>query len=161
MKKLRKLLAAVSAAVLAVCSVSASAFAADKYHYPTDEEWLERGFAPVYALGEDLSLYSLGDVDMDGEVTAYDACVIQHNYTALLAGFSDILTEDQLRLADVDGESVWFKSGEKWIAATAVDATLVLTYAGLKNAGYEFTFEEYLAEELYKSAEELLANASK
>ncbi|MCR5305243.1 MAG: hypothetical protein K6E36_01910 [Oscillospiraceae bacterium] len=148
MKKLRKLLAAVSAAVLAVCSVSASAFAADEFHIPTDEEQRERGYAPAYALGEDLSLYSLGDVDMDGEVTAYDACVIQYNFTALLAGFSDVLTEDQLKLADVDGEAVWDESEQKWISATAMDATLVLTYAGLKNAGYEFTFEEFLAEKL-------------
>ena len=146
MKKLTKLLSVLSAGVLAVCAAPVSAFAGDKDHYPTREEWHERGYAPAYALGEDLSLYSLGDVDMDGEVTAYDACVIQYNYTALLAGFSDVLTEDQLKLADVDGEAAWFESAERWLSATAMDATLVLTYAGMKNAGYEFTFEEFLAE---------------
>ncbi|MBR5405791.1 MAG: hypothetical protein IK107_05805 [Oscillospiraceae bacterium] len=158
---MKKLLAAVSAAVLAVCSVSASAFAINLDYVPTWEEVSRKGYAPEYALGEDLSLYSLGDVDMDGEVTAYDACIILSNFTFNLAGWPDVLTEDQLMLADVDGESIWFEDDEKWVSATAMDATIVMTYAGLKNAGYEFTFEEYLAEELYKSAEELLANASK
>ncbi len=148
MKKLPKLLSVLSAGVLAACAAPVSAFAADKYHFPTDEEQRERGYAPVYALGEDLSLYSLGDVDMDGEVTAYDACIIAWNFTYNLAGFSDMMTEDQLKLADVDGESIWFEDDEKWVSATAMDATIVMTYAGLKNAGYEFTFEEFLAEKL-------------
>ena len=146
MKKLTKLLSVLSAGVLAVCAVPVSAFAEEQDLFPTWEEQRERGYAPVYALGEDLSLYSLGDVDMDGEVTAYDACIIAWNFTYNLAGFSDMMTEDQLKLADVDGESVWFEVDEKWVSATAMDATLVLTYAVMKNAGYEFTFEEFLAE---------------
>ena len=145
MKKLTKLLSVLSAGVLAVCAAPVSAFAADKPYVPTAAEMCAKGFAPVYAFGEDLSLYSLGDIDMDGEVTGYDAYMIAYNYTGVLTGYPDVLTEDQLKLADLDGESVWFESGEKWIAATAVDATLTLTYAGLRNAGYEMTMEEFLA----------------
>ena len=146
MKKLTKLLSVLSAGVLAACAVPVSAFATFSDLIPTDEEWHKRGYAPAYALGEDLSLYSLGDVDMDGEVTAYDACIILSNFAINLAGLPDVLTEDQLKLADVDGESIWFEDDEKWVSATAMDATLVLTYAVMKNAGYEFTFEEFLAE---------------
>ena len=147
MKKLRKLLAAVSAAVLAVCSVSASAFAADKYHYPTDEEWIEKSYAPEYALGEDLSLYSLGDVDMDGEVTAYDARMILTQFCISMIDLPDILTEDQLKLANVDGKSSQdYSNPERWFSVDAYDATLVLRYAALRSAGYEFSMEEFLAE---------------
>ena len=149
MKKLRKLLAAVSAAVLAVCSVSASAFAADEIHVPTGEERVARGFEPVYALGEDLSLYSLGDVDMDGEVTAYDAMVILDQFLFSMLGFPDILTADQLKLADLDGKGVWsFIDANRWLSVTAMDGTLTLTYVALRNAGFEMTMEEFLAEEL-------------
>ena len=146
MKKLTKLLSVLSAGVLAVCAAPVSAFAGEQDFVPTWEEVYRKGYEPEYALGKDLSLYSLGDVDMDGELTGYDACIILSNFTDLLAGFSDVLTEDQLKLADVDGEAVWFEDDEKWVSATAMDATLVLTYVGMKNAGYEFTFEEFLAE---------------
>ena len=149
MKKLTKLLSVLSAGVLAVCAVPVSAFAEDKDHYPTDEEWIEKRYAPEYALGEDLSLYSLGDVDMDGEVTAYDARMILTQFCFSMIDLPDILTEDQLKLANVDGKSSQdYSNPERWFSVDPYDATLALRYAALRCAGYEFSMEEFLAETL-------------
>ena len=139
MKKLTKLLSVLSAGVLAVCAAPVSAFAGESGEY---------NFTPEYALGNDLSLYEKGDVDMDGEVTAYDSTMISYQFLFSFLGFSDVLTEDQLKLADLDDERIWDEPNQKWISVTAYDATLVLTYVGLKNAGYEMTMEEFLAEKL-------------
>ena len=141
MKKLMKLAAVLSAAVLAVCSASASAFAANGNGLK-----MEPIIEPEYALGHDLALYSPGDADMDGQVTTYDAWVILWNYASELAGFPCLLTEDQMKRADGDGKSVWDRVEKRWLSVTAADASFVLEYATLRCAGFNMTMEEYVAE---------------
>ncbi|MBQ3941203.1 MAG: hypothetical protein II723_08820 [Oscillospiraceae bacterium] len=146
MKKLTKLLSVLSAGVLAVCAAPVSAFAGDDLYIPTNEEVYQKGFEPLYALGNDLSLYEKGDVDMDGEITPYDALMILHQFCFSMIGYPDLLTADQLKLADVDGEGAWSTDPEhRWLSVTAVDGSLTLTYAALKCAGYEMTMEEFLS----------------
>ena len=140
MKKLTKLLSVLSAGVLAVCAAPVSAFAGD------ENEYLH---LPEYALGEDLSLYSLGDVDLDGEVTAYDATLILTQFCFSMIYLPDALTKDQLKLANVDGKSSQDRSNpERWFSVDAYDATLVMRYAVLRNAGYDLSMEDFLAETL-------------
>ena len=103
MKKMRKLLAVLAAGVLALCSLSVSAFAETITIVGVDGEI---NTEPVYALGKDLSLYPKGDADLDGEVTVYDACLILCHFCRNICGLEDMLTSDQIEAAEVDGKSV-------------------------------------------------------
>ncbi|MCR5306564.1 MAG: hypothetical protein K6E36_08715 [Oscillospiraceae bacterium] len=82
----------------------------------------------------------LGDLDGDGQITAYDASLALTGFNeATVLGLepSDrTLTPAQEALADVDGDG----------ALTAFDATCILTYTNLKyNAGFDdLTWEDVL-----------------
>ena len=77
-------------------------------------------------------LYQKGDVDGDGQITAYDASLALNGFNeATVLGLEPgdrTLTPEQEALADVDGDG----------ALTAYDATCILTYFTLKsNAGFD------------------------
>ena len=77
-------------------------------------------------------LYQKGDVDGDGEITAYDASLALTGFNeATVMGYEPeerTLSPAQEQTADVDGDGV----------LTAFDATCILTYTNLKyNAGFD------------------------
>ena len=135
MKKMRKLLALLAAGVLALCSLSVSASAETITIVGVDGEI---NTEPVYALGKDLSLYPKGDADLDGEVTAYDACVILWNTACFICGFPDVLTEDQIQVANVDVESNSRDKLTNRVSLLSVsEARDVLVYVTLHSAGFD------------------------
>ena len=143
MKKMRKLLAVLAAGVLALCSLSVSAFAETITIVGVDGEI---NTEPVYALGKDLSLYPKGDADLDGEVTVYDACLILCHFCCNICGLEDMLTSDQIEAADVDEKSIWDELHQREYRLTAWDATCVLKYATLRSAGFDdVTMEDVAA----------------
>ena len=85
-------------------------------------------------------LYQKGDVDGDGEITAYDASLALTGFNeATVMGYEPeerTLSPAQEQTADVDGDGV----------LTAFDATCILTYTNLKyNAGFDdLTWEDVL-----------------
>ena len=83
----------------------------------------------------------MGDVDGDGQVTAYDATLALTAFSEKTAGYADgerSLTPAQEQIADVDGD------GE----LTAFDASMILTYFNMKyNCGYDdLTWADVLPE---------------
>ena len=83
----------------------------------------------------------MGDVDGDGQITAYDATLALTAFSEKTAGYAEgerSLTPAQEQIADVDGD------GE----LTAFDATMILTYFNLKyNTGYDdLTWADVLPE---------------
>ena len=143
MKGLKKLTAVLSAGVLTFCGAS---LAVSAENVNVGMEVKKRGAEPVYALGTDLSLYPKGDADLDGEVTVYDSYLILvhfNHYT--VGGLPGILTPDQIKVADVDGKSVWNMDTQEWDPLSALDSSLVLRYATLQIAGINVTMEDVIA----------------
>lgn len=73
------------------------------------------------------SKYAMGDVDMDGKVTAFDAACVLAEYTSLSAGRDSSLNNNQRLVADIDKDD----------KITAFDAAKILTYYTLLSAGEE------------------------
>ena len=140
--KMRKVISAVLAGVLALSALPISAMSASA----------EGAYAP-------------GDVDMDGFVTAHDAAVVSR---ALYVD-NNLLTSEQKKLADVNGDGKITQEDADWIHENQVynlgqlfkdqprlDSTSVfyqLYYVAKKGAGipYEITEPEELAEDYYHS----------
>lgn len=100
-----------------------------KYNYDFEgESWKITG-------GEDgdkeitffFSKYAMGDVDMDGKITAFDAASVLTEYTELAAGRDSSLNANQKLVADVDNDG----------KITAFDAAKILTYYTELAAGRE------------------------
>lgn len=73
------------------------------------------------------SKYAMGDVDMDGKITAFDAASVLTEYTELAAGRESSLNANQKLVADVDEDG----------KITAFDAAKILTYYTELAAGRE------------------------
>ena len=90
------------------------------------------------AAGTDGAQAVFGDVDADGEVTAYDASLALMGFNEIMLDYAPeerTLTPAQEKTADVDGDSV----------LTAFDASMILTYFSMANAGFDdVTWEEIL-----------------
>lgn len=71
--------------------------------------------------------YSIGDVDMDGKITAYDAACVLTEYATLSAGKESTLNSGQRLVADVDKDN----------KITAYDASIILTNYARISAGKE------------------------
>ena len=98
-------------------------------------------FDEISACLRPLEFAEIGDVDGDGQVTAYDATLALTAFSEKTAGYADgerTLTPAQEQIADVDGD------GE----LTAFDATMILTYFNLKyNTGFDdITWADILPE---------------
>ena len=144
MKKMRKLLAVLAAGVLALCSLSVSASAETITIGGVDGEI---NTEPVYALGKDLSLYPKGDADLDGEVTIYDACLLLWNTACFMAGYPDVLTEDQIQVANIDEKAdMWDNLTNRRSLLSIFEAQDILIYVNLQNAGFDdVTIEDVVA----------------
>ena len=121
----KKILAILSAAVLGCCALTAPAFA-------------EETAAP-----ETEQTYQLGDVDMDGEITAKDALLVLRACVKKLALRPCGLTEQQVQLSHISGK-------ERADYLYVQDAQGILEYAVHKLAGYseqelEIWFSDYLS----------------
>ena len=144
---MKKILAMLSAAVLGCCMLTAPAFAADEAAQETEQT------------------YQLGDVDMDGEVTAKDAQLALKLYVHSIALFNpfQFVTEEQYNLANIvhldDSLTVAdFYIDEKGYRCTipgtefvindgvdATDAWFILKYYVIKLAGHPYgSIEEML-----------------
>ena len=123
----KKILAILSAAVLGCCALTAPAFA-------------EETAAP-----ETEQTYQLGDVDMDGEITAKDAQRTLMAYARMIVGNPTLLTDEQIELSHVLGLET---PGKVYV----VDAQLILQYSVRKLAGWTQeqldSFFPYWAEKL-------------
>ena len=101
---MKKLLSALLAAAMTACAVCvpASAYSEDIKSEEMLTSYIEyHGFAPVYALGEDVSAYQVGDVNMDGVIDAKDANLVQIEYNLYsIVNVGHILDENQRVLAD-------------------------------------------------------------
>lgn len=71
--------------------------------------------------------YSIGDIDMDGKITAYDAASVLTEYATISANMESTLDSGQRIIADVD------KDGK----ITAYDASIILTNYARISAGKE------------------------
>ena len=114
---MKKIFAMLSAAVLGCCMLTAPAFAADE------------------AASETEQTYQLGDVDMDGEVTAKDAQLVLRAYVKLMAQRSCILTKQQVALSHVSG-----KEGTDRVYIE--NAQAILMYSVKKLAGFDDVYME-------------------
>ena len=104
--KIRKLLAAIAAAVTALSAVSFPVSAKTVDQIPSwfeDEvKYLQSRFGPFYTLGTDVSAYEPGDITMDGKVDYLDCTAIQHAYNiVVLLEEPNYLTEEQMQLGNV------------------------------------------------------------
>ena len=152
MNTLKHMFAALSAAVLAFCAAAAPAYAAatPAALSPAPDEIREYlHSAPVYALGSDLSLYLPGDADLDGKVDGFDATLILMPYVVCFTCGWELLTPDQIELANVDGRTSTIEfpveGGGKASAelkADAYDSSMVLRYFVCRNAGIDCTMEQ-------------------
>ena len=141
---MKKLLSALLAAAMTACAVCVPASAEE---LPSREIYLSKlaeevNALPVYALGEDASAYSLGDVNMDGAIDTKDGILIMteyNDYTVVDEGH--VLTEAQLALADVDGLA---ELGED-DPIDIKDAIIVMCYYNYTDiVGVDMTFDDYL-----------------
>ena len=152
MKTLKHMFAALSAAVLAFCAAAAPAYVAatPAALSPAPDEWREAWHTlPVYALGSDLSLYLPGDADLDGKVDGFDASLILWHFVYAFVFGWELLTPDQIELANVDGRTSTIEfpveGGGKASAelkADAYDSSMVLRYFVCRNAGIDCTMEQ-------------------
>ena len=146
---MKKMLAALCAAVMAACAMAAPVFAegenGDIYNRDRMASDRDRGFKnalPVYALGDDLSLYEKGDVNLDGEVNVKDANLIMTEYNLYtLISACHILDENQRSLADLD-KRVLDKKGDP---IDICDTIMVLIYGNYRRIGFDVTVDEFLA----------------
>ncbi|MBR6106510.1 MAG: hypothetical protein IKQ39_00725 [Oscillospiraceae bacterium] len=127
----KKIFAILSAAVLGCCALTAPAFAEETQAPETEQT------------------YQLGDVDMDGEITAKDAQRTLLGYVRMLAGHPDVfMTDEQIELSHVFGLET---PGQLY----AVDALFILHYSVRKLAGWTQeqldSFFPYWAEKLKNS----------
>ena len=128
--KMRKGISAVLAGVMALAALPASAMSASAE-----------------------GAYALGDVDMDGFITGHDAAMVTH---ALYVD-NNALNDEQLKLADVNGDGTVDQSDADWIHENQVyelgqsgkespmDATTIyyeLYYIATIGAGLSFPVEE-------------------
>ena len=124
---MKKILAMLSAAVLGCCMLTAPAFAADEAAQETEQT------------------YQLGDVDMDGEITAADAQLVLREYVKRLALSGGSLNDEQIARSHVLGLEAPGK-------VYSTDAMLILQYSVKKLAGYPeselSTFFTYWAQRL-------------
>ena len=107
---MKKILAMLSAAVLGCCMLTAPAFAADEAAQETGQT------------------YQLGDVDMDGEITARDALIVLRAYTMYLAYVPCELTEQQVLLGDVTTCDSYEHGKDNAYVISAFDAQCILQY---------------------------------
>lgn len=68
-------------------------------------------FLPILSASAEGSTYALGDVDMDGVITGHDAAMVSR----MLHVDSDLLTEEQKVLADVNEDGVIDQTDADWI----------------------------------------------
>ncbi len=115
---MKKLISVLLAAAMTVSAMSVSAFA---------EEAKNATYAPIFALGEDVSLYAKGDVNMDGEIDTKDASILLTDYccTQILDIPEGVLNDAQRALANVYDE-------EDDRGLDTLDASLILTYCSGK-----------------------------
>ena len=149
MKTLKHMFAALSAAVLAFCAAAAPVSAEFAFEPAPDEIREHLHSAPVYALGSDLSLYLPGDADLDGKVDGFDAGLILWHFVVSFTCGWELLTPDQIELANVDGRTSTIEfpveGGGKASAelkADAYDSSMVLRYFVCRNAGIDCTMEQ-------------------
>ena len=71
------------------------------------------------------SRYSIGDVDLDGKITASDAALVLGEYAALAANGESVLDRNQKMVADVDSDD----------KITASDAAKILEYYAAASSG--------------------------
>ena len=127
MKKATKLFAALSAAMLLGCAVSAPAYAAET--------------APQG--------YLLGDVDMDGKVTVDDAWLVLREYSGLMIKLPASLTADEAAVGNV------LKCDEDPSDdhLCICDALCILQFytETLENPGQTVTWESFLGEKFVEN----------
>ena len=139
---MKKMLTALCAAVMAACAMAAPAFAEGQSRDVMIPE-SERAYfnaVPVYALGDDLSLYEKGDVNLDGEVDVKDANLIITEYNLYtLLNYAHLLDENQRQFANLEDRPE--KNGDK---ITSLDANVVLRYRNYRLVGNDVTMDEFL-----------------
>lgn len=125
MNKTVTTLLAVALTACAMCA-PASAYPEDvKIEEMLTDEIAYLGAAPVYALGEDISAYEIGDVNMDGAIDARDANLVLAEFNLYtIVNVGHILDENQRVLADFDTSF----HGKVTDPIDACDASGVLTY---------------------------------
>ncbi len=151
---MKRLISVLLAAAMTVSAMSVSAFAEEMPNRDVlvSEKMLESIKAnPVWALGEDIALYSPGDVNLDGNVDAKDATLILYEfnfYTVLYMGHA--LNDAQRSLANTD--TALHPKKKSTLEQDAVndeidstDALAILHYANYKLIGGEMTAEEFFA----------------
>ena len=73
---------------------------------------------PVLAAETEEPVYQMGDVNMDGTIDCYDAQLALEHYANWLANKGDILTEQQIKLANINRDEF----------VSALDAAIILHY---------------------------------
>jgi hypothetical protein len=141
---MKRLISVLLAAAMTVSAMSVSAFAeGDERDVMLPEELLNSINAlPVYALGEDLSLYEPGDVNLDGKVDAKDATLIAYEFNGYsLIKMGHTLNDVQRSFANVDTTI----HPSLYVEIDVCDANAVLRYANYKLIGGEMNAEEFFA----------------
>ena len=142
---MKKMLAALCAAVMTACAMAAPAFAEEQSRDVMIPE-SERAYfnaVPVYALGDDLSLYEKGDVNLDGEVDVKDGNLILlevNVYSVISMGH--LLDESQRSLANLNQVSHSARGDQ----IDSVDANALLCYCNSRLIGLQLTMDEFLTE---------------
>ena len=120
--KLKRLFAALCAAVTAFCCAALPVSAENETDTPvyesgefeklganydrngffSEKDRAAFGTLPVYSKGKDAE-YALGDVNMDGIIDVKDATVVLKEYACAIIELPHMISSEQLALADVDG----------------------------------------------------------
>lgn len=96
---------------------------------------------PFYALGRDISAYSIGDANMDGTVDESDGILIREEYDYYtLRKKGHILNEDQLRLADFCQP---IRNVETTDPVTGSDYNGVMAYGVYRSHGGDMTSDAF------------------
>ncbi|MBR6985865.1 MAG: D-alanyl-D-alanine carboxypeptidase family protein [Ruminococcus sp.] len=131
MKLERFIASALSAAVVGICAVSATAFAEEEIDIVQSQAISGRGAVADILASDKKS--SLGDVNGDGTIDATDASDILVEYSILSTGGTGKLTGEAFRAADVNKDGV----------INASDASNVLEYYSYLSTGGKGSLEAY------------------
>lgn len=141
--KMKKLLSALLASGVAAAALCApvNAEVTDRDRMLDESELKFMGAIPVCALGEDVSLYEKGDVNMDGTIDAKDAILTMHEFNAYtLIELGHFLDERQRQLADVFPRFV----GKCTDPIDTGDSCLILHYVNYKQIGGDMQMDAFI-----------------